>query len=86
MSKEFVAFDKNGKDFDVVTEAVLAVLAAKPDSAVKVLADPSVKLTAFIPTDKAFLKLAQLATVGGLTLRFPPDFFRLLSMLGIKQT
>ena len=51
-------FDKNGKDFDVVTEAVLAVLAAKPDSAVKVLADPSVKLTAFIPTDKAFLKLA----------------------------
>ena len=28
-------FDKNGKDFDVVTEAVLAVLAAKPDSAVK---------------------------------------------------
>ena len=51
-------FDKNGKDFDVVTEAGLAVLAAKPDSAVKVLADPSVKLTAFIPTDKAFLKLA----------------------------
>ena len=51
-------FDKNSHDFDVVTEAVLAVLAAKPGSAVGVLADPSVKLTAFVPTDAAFLKLA----------------------------
>lgn len=51
-------FDKNSGDFDVVTEAVLAVLAAKPDSPVKVLADPSVKLTAFVPTDRAFLRLA----------------------------
>ena len=30
-------FDHNGKDFDIVTEAVLAVLAAKPDSAVGAL-------------------------------------------------
>ena len=28
-------FDNNSKDYDIVTEAVLAVLAAKPNSAVK---------------------------------------------------
>ena len=32
-------FDKDDKDYDIVTKAVEAVLAAKPDSAVKVLAD-----------------------------------------------
>jgi uncharacterized surface protein with fasciclin (FAS1) repeats len=47
-------FDKNWKDYDIVTEAVLAILAAKPESAVGVLADGSVKLTAFVPNDKAF--------------------------------
>lgn len=47
-------FDHNWYDYDIVTEAVLAVLAAKPDSPVKVLADGSVPLTAFIPNDRAF--------------------------------
>lgn len=51
-------FDRNSGDFDVVTEAVLAVLAAKPDSPVGVLASPTTKLTAFVPTDRAFLRLA----------------------------
>jgi uncharacterized surface protein with fasciclin (FAS1) repeats len=51
-------FDGNGKDFDIVTEAALAVLAAKPDSPVKAITDGSVKLTVFAPTDKAFLRLA----------------------------
>ncbi|MCU0265255.1 MAG: fasciclin domain-containing protein [Actinomycetia bacterium] len=50
-------FDKNWYDFDIVTEAVLTVLAAKPSSPVGVLADGSVPLTAFVPTDKAFAKL-----------------------------
>ena len=52
-------FDRNGRDFDVLTAAVLAVLEAKPDSPVKVLADGSVALTAFIPTDAAFQQLAR---------------------------
>jgi uncharacterized surface protein with fasciclin (FAS1) repeats len=52
-------FDKNGKDFDIVTEAVLAVLGAKPDSAVSVLTDGSVALTAFVPNDNAFKILAR---------------------------
>ncbi|QCX26382.1 fasciclin domain-containing protein [Nocardioides jishulii] len=47
-------FDKNRNDFDIVTEAALAVVKAKPDSPVALLADGSVKLTAFIPNDEAF--------------------------------
>src|ERR1700709_2399415 len=47
-------FDRNPHDFDVLTAAVLAVLKAKPNSPVKVLADGSVALTAFVPTDGAF--------------------------------
>ena len=47
-------FDRNWYDYDIVTEAVLAVLAAKPDSPVKVLTEGSVPLTAFIPNDRAF--------------------------------
>ncbi|WP_197710099.1 fasciclin domain-containing protein [Micropruina glycogenica] len=47
-------FDRNWYDYDIVTEAVLAVLAAKPDSPVKLLTDGSVPLTAFIPNDRAF--------------------------------
>jgi hypothetical protein len=47
-------FDDKPYDFDIVTQAVLAVLGAKPDSPVGVLADGSVPLTAFIPNDRAF--------------------------------
>lgn len=49
--------DKNWNDFDIVEAAAFAVLAEKPDSAVGVLADGSVKLTAFVPTDRAFRRL-----------------------------
>jgi uncharacterized surface protein with fasciclin (FAS1) repeats len=52
-------FDKNWKDYDIVTEAVLAVLAAKPDSAVGVLADGTVPLTAFVPNDRSFRLLVR---------------------------
>jgi uncharacterized surface protein with fasciclin (FAS1) repeats len=55
-------FDHNGKDFDVVTQAVLAVLDAKPDSAVAVLADGSTRVTAFVPTDTAFRRLGKQLT------------------------
>lgn len=47
-------FDRNSKDYDIVTEAVLAVLAAKPESPVGVLADGTTPVTAFVPTDQAF--------------------------------
>ena len=51
------SFDTNGQNFDILTAAVLAVLGAKPDSAVKALTDGNVALTAFIPTDAAFQSL-----------------------------
>ncbi len=41
-------------DFDILREAVEAVLAAKPTSPVGVLADGSTPVTAFIPNDRAF--------------------------------
>jgi uncharacterized surface protein with fasciclin (FAS1) repeats len=50
-------FDRNGRDFDILTAAVLAVLKAKPSSPVGVLADGKTALTAFIPDDRAFQTL-----------------------------
>nr|WP_296065354.1 fasciclin domain-containing protein [uncultured Actinoplanes sp.] len=47
-------FDHNGRDYDILTAAVLAVLKAKPSSPVGVLADGKTALTAFIPNDRAF--------------------------------
>lgn len=52
-------FDGRWGDYDVVTEAVNAVLAARPGSPVAVLADGTVPLTAFIPDDRAFRVLVQ---------------------------
>ena len=51
-------FDRNWYDYDIVTEAVLAVLANKPTSPVGLLTDGTVPLTAFIPNDRAFQVLA----------------------------
>jgi len=51
-------FDSNWSDYDIVTEAVLAVLGAKPSSPVGLLTDGTVPLTAFIPNDRAFQVLA----------------------------
>jgi uncharacterized surface protein with fasciclin (FAS1) repeats len=50
-------FDKNPRDFDILEAAVLAVLGAKPNSPVGVLADGKQRLTAFAPTDAAFRHL-----------------------------
>lgn len=52
-----VRFDRNWDDFDVVERAVLRVLDRKPSSAVSVLTDGDVALTAFVPTDRAFRRL-----------------------------
>lgn len=53
------SFDQNGKDFDILFGAVQAVLTEDSESAVSVLADPEVRLTAFIPTDRAFKRTAE---------------------------
>lgn len=51
-------FDKNWNDYDIVTEAALAVIKAKPNSPVAVLTKGKVPVTAFIPNDWSFRKLA----------------------------
>jgi hypothetical protein len=52
-------FDRSWYDFDILDQAVGAVLAAKPTSAVAVLADGTVPLTAFLPNDRAFQVLVK---------------------------
>lgn len=47
-------FDKTPGDFDILENAVAAVLEAKPESAVGVLTKGRTPLTAFAPTDAAF--------------------------------
>ena len=74
-------FDRNWHDYDIVTEAALAVLAAKPGSAVKVLTDGSTPVTAFIPNDKAFKKLAQ--AIPGKNPKTEREVFNTVAGLGI---
>lgn len=59
LAADGAGFDKNPFDYDILDNAVTAVLTAKPDSPVAVLADGKVALTAFLPTDAAFLTLAR---------------------------
>ena len=58
LAKDGSGFDRNPNDFDIADNAVRAVLAAKPSSPVAVLADGTTPLTAFLPTDRAFRRLA----------------------------
>jgi uncharacterized surface protein with fasciclin (FAS1) repeats len=74
-------FDKNGSDFDIVTKAAEAVLAAKPDSPVALLADGNQALTAFVPTDRAFLNLASALT--GKKVKTEAAAFKAVAGLGI---
>lgn len=55
-------FDGNPFDYDIVTQAVLAVVAAKPASPVALLANGDVALTAFLPSDVAFRDLVRQLT------------------------
>ena len=69
-------FDKNKNDFDIVTEAALAVVGAKPDSPVALIADGSTRLTVFAPTDEAFRLLAKDLT--GKTIKSEKKIFNAL--------
>ena len=59
LGKDGTELDRNWHDFDIVEAAVYAVLDAKPDSPVAVLADGKTRLTAFIPNDRAFQLLVK---------------------------
>ncbi len=76
-------FDHDWYDYDIVTEAVLAVIAADTDgnSPVRLLADGSVPLTAFLPNDRAFQALVKDLT--GKRVRDEADVFSAVAGLGI---
>jgi uncharacterized surface protein with fasciclin (FAS1) repeats len=74
-------FDHDWKDYDVLTQAVLAVLKAKPSSPVKVLTDGNVALTAFIPNDAAFRRLVK--DISGKWVGNEQDVFKAVAGLGI---
>jgi len=74
-------FDKNHRDYDIVTKAAEAVLGAKPDSPVALLADGKTALTAFIPNDRAFMNLA--SALSGKTVRSEAAAFKAVAGLGI---
>jgi uncharacterized surface protein with fasciclin (FAS1) repeats len=81
LAKDGAGFDHNWNDYDIVDNAVTAVLAAKPGSPVGVLADGTVPLTAFLPTDRAFRSLA--ADLTGRQYRSEPAVFADVASLGI---
>ena len=74
-------FDSSSKDFDILTTAAEAVLAAKPDSPVGLLADGDTALTVFAPTDKAFKNLA--SALAGHKIKSESDAFDAVAGLGI---
>jgi hypothetical protein len=76
-------FDRDWYDYDIVTEAVLAVIAADTngDSPVRLLTDGSTPLTAFIPNDRAFQVLVKDLT--GTWVRTEQDVFAAVAGLGL---
>lgn len=76
-------FDRNAKDFDILTEAALAVIAADEESPVALLADGSQRLTAFAPTDRAFRLLVKDLT--GKTVKKERKVFnKLVKLAGVE--
>jgi uncharacterized surface protein with fasciclin (FAS1) repeats len=59
LAADGLEFDSNWRDFDIVDQAVNDVIADDPESPVAVLADGSQRLTAFVPTDRAFRRLVE---------------------------
>ena len=82
LAKDGSGFDKNPYDYDILDKAVRTVLTAKPDSAVAVLADGTVPLTAFLPNDRAFKRLA-VDVLGGSYASESAVFTALAGALGV---
>ncbi len=81
LAKDGSKFDHNWRDYDIVDAAVGAVLAAKPGSAVGVLADGKTPVTAFLPDDRAFRILVKDLT--GKKPRTEKQTFKAVAGLGI---
>lgn len=76
-------FDADPRDFDILDNAIAAVLAANPDSAVAVLADGTTAVTAFLPTDGAFRRFVANLT-GTLPRSEPAVLGALVDAVGIE--
>ncbi|EYR65009.1 hypothetical protein N866_19630 [Actinotalea ferrariae CF5-4] len=74
-------FDSDWNDFDIVTQAVVAVATGVEGTPVTVLLDGDVALTAFIPTDRAFRALVQ--DLSGQKLDSEADVFAAVAALGL---
>ena len=83
LAKDGTGFDHNWRDYDIVDNAVGAVLDAKPGSAVGVLADGKTPLTAFLPDDRAFRILVKDLT--GKKPRTEKQTFQAVAALGIDK-
>lgn len=59
---EDFAFDSDLSDFDIFTFLTLDVLGKRPNSRLWRMADGTVPMTAFVPTDRAFKKLVKALT------------------------
>lgn len=81
LAADGLEFDDDWGDFDILDQAVNDVIAAKPDSAVAVLADGKTKLTAFAPTDRAFRKLVE--DVAGSKPEDEASTYEILSSVGV---
>ena len=75
------SFDRTNGDYDILTKAAEAVLEAKPNSPVSLLADGDTALTVFAPTDKAFKNLA--SALAGHNITSESDAFDAVAGLGI---
>src|SRR3954447_19188285 len=76
-------YDTNGKDFDILTAGVKAVLTAKRNSAAGRLGNGKGRLTPFIPNDNAFRKLVK--GLRGTSPRSEADVFKAVGSLGIPS-
>ncbi len=74
-------FDDRWNDFDIVDRAVRTVLTAKPGSPVGVLAQGNTRLTAFVPTDRAFRALVN--DLAGRQHRTEAQVFAAVAGLGV---
>jgi uncharacterized surface protein with fasciclin (FAS1) repeats len=76
-------FDHNWNDFDILDRAVHTVLRAKPHSPVAVLAKGRTRLTAFLPTDRAFRGLVN--DLAGRQDRSERQVFKAVAGLGVDN-
>ena len=81
LAKDGSGFDHNWHDYDIVDNAVGAVLADKPGSPVGVLAEGKTPVTAFLPDDRAFRILVEDLT--GKKPRTEKQTFKAVAGLGI---